>query len=54
MEIIALLLALLTAAPECKYEDGSTQSVCVWEGNGKTVVNIDHGRFWLTLDGERP
>lgn len=42
---------LLAELPVCALEDGSTQSVCVWDGRkqgngvGAIVVNLDHGRF---------
>lgn len=53
MDVITLLLALVFNVPECRYEDGSTQDVCVWDdGSGDTVINLDHGRYWITLDGE--
>jgi hypothetical protein len=43
--------ALLRELPPCELEDGSTQSVCVWDGRkqgnkvGAIVVNIDHGKI---------
>ena len=53
---MALLIMLLTLifgpAPQCAEEDGSTQQVCVWDdGTGDTVLNVDHGKRWMTLGG---
>lgn len=55
MTVLAMLAALFSgAAPQCAEEDGSTQSVCVWDdGTGSAVLNIDHGRYWLVLDERR-
>lgn len=54
MIVFALILAiLLSMAPQCAVEDGSTQSVCVWHGrNGATVVNLSYGETWFTMGGE--
>jgi hypothetical protein len=51
--LIALLFLLSGELPQCTQEDGSTQQACVWDdGTGVPVLNIDHGRYWLTLGGE--
>ena len=51
--LLALLLLLSGDAPACTQEDGTAQSVCVWsDGTGVPVLNIDHGRYWITLGGE--
>ncbi|WP_167367992.1 hypothetical protein [Streptomyces agglomeratus] len=51
--LIALLLFFYSFAPQCAEEDGHTQQVCVWDdGAGDSVLNVGHGRYWLTLDGE--
>ena len=48
--LIALLFLLSGELPQCTHEDGSTQSACVWDDStGDTVLNLDHGRYWLTL-----
>jgi hypothetical protein len=48
-----ILLSLAGTAPQCAEEDGHTQRVCLWsDGTGVPVLNIDHGRYWLTLGGE--
>ena len=53
MALLLLILLSFAGAPQCAEEDGSTQSVCVWsDGTGVPVLNIDHGRYWLTLGGE--
>lgn len=52
--MLALILALLLSlAPQCAVEDGSTQRVCVWHGdNAVTVINLDYGQTWFTMGGE--
>ncbi|GAA4890842.1 hypothetical protein ACFPM3_20145 [Streptomyces coeruleoprunus] len=50
---LALILFIAESAPRCAEEDGSTQSVCVWDdGTGDAVLNLDHGTYWITLGGE--
>lgn len=51
--LIALLFLLSGEMPPCTQEDGSTQSVCVWDDStGNAVLNIEHGTHWITLGGE--
>ena len=51
--LIALLFLLCGELPQCQQEDGSTQSVCVWsDSTGNAVLNIGHGKRWITLGGE--
>jgi hypothetical protein len=36
--------------PECEYEDGSTQAVCVHDdGTGDPILNVDYGVYTYNL-----
>lgn len=49
--LIALLFLLSGELPPCTQEDGTAQSVCVWDdGTGVPVLNVDHGKHWITLN----
>lgn len=45
--------------PACKYEDGSTQKVCMWDGrkqgngHGDVVINVDYGAYSYNLNKEQ-
>jgi hypothetical protein len=46
-----MLVALFCGpVPQCAEEDGSTQAVCLWsDGTGDTVLNLDYGKRWITV-----
>lgn len=48
-----LIMIILSVLPQCEHEDGSSQSVCVWQGsNGVVVLNWDYGEHYAVWKGE--
>lgn len=44
-----LLMIFMAILPPCELEDGSTQSVCVFEGSNNVIVlNWDFGEHYVT------